>query len=146
MAMAAYADAYKQTLRETDDPRAMERRVFGQITAELEAAAALTDGPARLKALSEAVGRNQKLWMTVFFDVSDPGNQLPKALRAQLISFAMFVDRHSAGVLANRADVRPLIELNRRIIFGLAGLRPEDAATPPPSVNAGGGHGAAHPA
>ncbi len=150
MAAAAFEDAYKQTLRETDDPRAMERRVFAQITAELEAAEATERGPQRTRAVNDALGRNQKLWNYVLFDLADPKNQLPKALRARLISFALFVDRHTVEAMAERAPLRPLIDLNRRIMLGLAGVRPdqaEDARGAPASAPVQGGvHGAAHPA
>ncbi len=152
MAMAAYEDAYKQTLRETEDPRAMERRVFAQITGELEAAEAIDEGPAKTRALNEAVGRNQKLWNMILFDLAEPGNQLPKALRAQLISFALFVDRHTVEALARRGSVRALIDVNRRIMLGLAGVRPQahDSGAVAPAAQslsvAGGAHGTAHPA
>lgn len=125
MSLAAntYADdAYKQTLRETDDPRAMERRVFAQITGELEAADQIASGPERTAKLCEALSRNQDLWGRILFDLADDKNQLPQALRAQLISFALFVDRYTGEVLAHQKSVEPLVDLNRRIMLGLAGV------------------------
>lgn len=140
-AAASYDDAYKQTLRETDDPRAMERRVFAQITAELEAADRVDPGPNRTKALNEALHRNQSLWNRVLFDVADPRNALPEGLRAQLISFALFVDRHTRAVLNAAKPISPLIDLNRRIMLGLAGVRASDPSFDPTQ---GGAHGPAH--
>lgn len=119
----SFADnAYKQTLRETADPRTMERRVFAQITGELEAADALEQGAERISKVCDALARNQSLWGQILFDVAHEDNQLPQAMRAQLISFALFVDRYTGDVLSQRKSMVPLIELNRSIMLGLAGV------------------------
>ena len=42
-------------------------------------------------------------------------------LRAQLISLAEFVRKHSLAVLGGRASVAPLIDINTAIMKGLRG-------------------------
>jgi flagellar protein FlaF len=54
-------------------------------------------------------------------DLSADDNQLPDGLKAQLISLAIWVDRHSSKVLRGKAEVGPLIKVNRTIMEGLAG-------------------------
>ena len=48
-------------------------------------------------------------------------NRLPVPLRAQLISLAEFVRRHSLAVLGGRAEVGALIDINTAIMKGLRG-------------------------
>ena len=52
--------------------------------------------------------------------ISD-ANSLPVPLRAQLISLAEFVRRHSLAVLAGRARLGALIDINTAIMKGLRG-------------------------
>ena len=42
-------------------------------------------------------------------------------LRAQLVSLAEFVRRHSLAVLGGRASIAPLIDINTAIMKGLRG-------------------------
>jgi flagellar protein FlaF len=48
-------------------------------------------------------------------------NRLPAALRAQLLSLAEFVRRHSMQVLGGRGSVAALIDINTSIMRGLRG-------------------------
>ncbi len=48
-------------------------------------------------------------------------NKLPDALRAQLIGLAEFVRKHSLQVLAGKASIVPLIDINTSIMRGLRG-------------------------
>lgn len=126
MATAAFADAYKQTLRETDDPRTIERRVFAQITAELEEADSKGRDAQSIAKLTDALGRNQTLWSFILCDLVSLDNTLPNDIRARMISFALYVERMTPQVLAGKAPLRPLIDLNRRIMLGLSGVKPDD--------------------
>ena len=47
-------------------------------------------------------------------------NRLPDAIRAGIISLAIWVDKHSRKVMRKQADVQALIEVNRSIMDGLA--------------------------
>ena len=123
---ASNANAYRQTLAETESPREMERRVFSQVTRALQDAD--SEGRPSSDALTQdALARNQQLWGALMFDVADKDNPLPERLRAQIISLAMFVDKHTGEVLAGRKSLTPLIELNQMMIRGLQGVRPEIA-------------------
>lgn len=128
-AYASNAAAYKQTLQETESPREMERRVFSQVTRALQDAEAARLPVQLDENAQEALERNQQLWGALMFDVADQENGLPQALRAQIISLALFVDNYTGEVLAGRKPVRLLIELNQMIIRGLQGVRPETTAT-----------------
>lgn len=124
-------NAYAQTIRETEDPRRIERRVFAQVTHALEAYAdAARDAKPGLVATgSDALARNQTLWGRLLFDVADERNGLPDALKARIISLALFVDRHTADILGGRGSVETLIAINQAIMGGLEGRRPDEMAT-----------------
>lgn len=128
------AAAYKQTIKETESPRQIERRIFAQVTADLEKYAQWRDGgdgPGdRPNDGHEALARNQNLWGKLMYDLADETNQLPDKLRAQIISLTLFVDRHTEEVLKGSKKVQPLIDLNKRMMAGLAGEAPDRAAVP----------------
>jgi flagellar protein FlaF len=71
--------------------------------------------------LAGAVSDNQRLWATLAEDLMSDGNGLPDALRAQLVGLAEFVRRHGLLVLAGKASVVPLIDINTSIMRGLRG-------------------------
>jgi len=71
-------------------------------------------------AVIDAVHWNRRLWSTLMIDCSDDDNTLPDSLRAQIISLAVWVGRHSTAVMRGEEDVVPLIEVNRNIMEGLA--------------------------
>jgi flagellar biosynthesis activator protein FlaF len=48
------------------------------------------------------------------------GNGLPQALRAQIISLSIWVNKHTSLVIRNQEEIGPLIEINRIIMQGLA--------------------------
>ncbi|MEM9749663.1 MAG: flagellar biosynthesis regulator FlaF [Pseudomonadota bacterium] len=137
------SSAYSQTIRETESPRRMERRVFAQVTADLRKYADEQDTlPNELLADTAPLVRNQQLWRHLMNDVVDEKNPLPKALKAKIISLRLFVDRHTAGVLSGSCSVDALINLNNSVMHGLDGLRPEPASSdadaapnPAPSAN-----------
>ena len=52
-------------------------------------------------------------------DCASTGNGLPEALRAQVMSVAIWVTRHSSNVLRENASIEPLIDVNRTIMEGL---------------------------
>ncbi|MEM9809762.1 MAG: flagellar biosynthesis regulator FlaF [Pseudomonadota bacterium] len=116
--------AYKQTITETEEPREIERKVFIQVTGELERAAREASHPLSAPAL-DALSRNQKLWGELMFDCAYKDNPLPAQLKAGIISLALFVDRHTPDVISGDKTIEPLLEINRNIIRGLAGQKPE---------------------
>lgn len=128
--------AYKRTMREAETPRAIERQIFSRITAALAVYAATydtaEDRETRLSIMSGglqvALAENTRLWSVLKADLARPENALPEALRAQLISLALFVERQTKGVLRGEATVTGLVNINRSIIEGLAGNAPEGVA------------------
>ena len=118
-------EAYKQTITETEEPREIERKVFLQVTGELERATREDTFPLSSAALN-ALSRKQKLWGELMFDCAYKENQLPDQLKAGIISLAIFVDRHTPDVITGEKSIAPLLEINRNIIKGLSGVTPED--------------------
>ncbi len=128
---AANSFAYKQTIKETENPRQIERRVFAQITRELEVFGEAQAEREAKPVESDALARNQALWGHLMFDVMDTENSLPDVLKARIISLALFVDRHTGDVLRGEKSVGPLIELNRCMMQGLDNRMPDFSATEP---------------
>lgn len=113
---AGASSIYGKIMRETESPREIEYRVFEQITAALEAAEHPdTHFTARIAALH----RNRELWMTLSCDLSNEDNELPAALRANLISLGIWVMNETNRLMRDRASLGDLIEVNRSIMRGL---------------------------
>jgi flagellar biosynthesis activator protein FlaF len=116
--------AYSKAANPTRTDRGAEYEIFAQITRQLVSTAA-----ARKKsfpAFAAALHENTRLWTTIAADVADPGNRLNASLRAQLFYLFEFTAQHTPKVLANKADVDVLIEINTSIMRGLRG-RGDDA-------------------
>jgi len=118
VSMSVAAAAYKQTIRTTETPRDMERKVFTKITGGLERHA--DDGPLSA-GLKDFLEQNQKFWLALRGDLIHPDNALPGEIKATLINLSFWVDRQTTSVLRGESDVRPLIEVNRSIMGGLGG-------------------------
>lgn len=124
--------AYRKVQNHTEDSRSVEFRLFGEITAELLNA---REHPQQAELKTNAVLRNRKLWAALREDLIDPGNALPKQVRANLISLSMWVDKETFAVLDKRSDLEALIEVNKQIMEGLqarAQPAPAAAASAPP--------------
>jgi flagellar protein FlaF len=111
--------AYQQTAQRTESPRALEYRLFGQVTRALMAAAE-TD-PKDFATRIDALGWNRQLWATLASTCSEPDNALPPQVRANIISLSLFVSRHSSAVMKGDEDFQTLIDLNRMMMQGLSG-------------------------
>ncbi|GLQ05584.1 flagellar biosynthesis regulator FlaF [Sneathiella chinensis] len=121
--------AYQRATQNTENPKQTEYRAFAIFTRALEQAEA--EGPV---AVVKAVADNRQLWLTLQMDLSSSDNKLPKELKAQLISIAIWVERYSVPAMKGEASLEPLISVNKQIMEGLKG--PPKAAsdgTPPPS-------------
>ena len=113
-ARAAYGNAAA-----TRTARDAEYSAFARVTRRLRDAHAgdRSDFPA----LCRAVLDNSRLWGMLEDDLIDDRNQLPPALRAQLVSLAQFVRRHGMAVVGRRASAEALIDINTSIMKGLRG-------------------------
>lgn len=112
-ARSAYATGAVRTARGS------EYAIFAKITHALRALDE-TDATA-YPALARAVTDNLRLWGALSTDLRSDGNQLPDALRANLISLAEFVRKHSMAVLGGRGSIAVLIDINTSIMKGLRG-------------------------
>jgi flagellar protein FlaF len=121
--------AYKRTISHTETPRGIERRVLAQVTAELETSySAFDSSEGRFEKLEilgsgfrQVLWRNQQIWAAFKMDLLEEGNQLSPELRSSLISIAIWVEKHTQGVLSGEKPARPLIDINRSIVDGLDG-------------------------
>ncbi|WP_121629354.1 flagellar biosynthesis regulator FlaF [Tropicibacter alexandrii] len=116
--------AYSQTARTTQTPRRIEYDLFARITHRIKTAAQA--GPLAYPKLVEALSDNQKLWTTLAVDVADSDNGLPDDLRARIFYLAEFVQQHTGKVLAKKARITPLLEINAAILRGLGDRRPPE--------------------
>ena len=64
-----------------------------------------------------------EMWNIFSADCTSPGNELPRELRASIISLALWVNRFSSEVIAGRESINDLIEVNRSVMEGLAAQR-----------------------
>ncbi len=116
---------YAHMRRQTSSPRAIERSVLMRAANDL--AAADPDTLEGYKALAEAVRRNTKIWSAMATDLACSGNGLPDDLRAQLLSLAVFAEKHGRKVLSRQADRQVLININRAVAKGLEAAAQEAA-------------------
>lgn len=112
--------AYQRAATQGDNPRELEYRAFGHVTAGLVRA---KDGAHEPATLALALDANRKLWNVLSADCSTPGNALPQTLRAQIISLSLWVGRYSSEVLRDGADIDALIDVNKAMMEGLAPAR-----------------------
>jgi len=110
--------AYKQASQRAESPREAEYRLFGEVTRALIDAATLerTEIAKRMDALHW----NRQLWSTLASECSAPTNGLPDALRAQIISLSLFVNRHTSAIMRGDETFDELIQINRIVMQGLA--------------------------
>ena len=110
--------AYKKTQVATEEPRATEYRLFGQVTGALIDAkmTGVSGGP-----LAEAIDWNRRLWRTLAADCMDDRNALTQEVRAKIVSLSLWVSKYSRQVTREKAPIDPLIEINRNIMQGLTG-------------------------
>lgn len=110
---------YAASARPIRTQRGTEYALFAKVTHALKAVDEADK--AAFPALARAVLENQRVWGTLTEDLMGEANALPVALRAQLISLAEFVRKHSLAVLGGRARLAPLIDINTAIMKGLRG-------------------------
>ena len=111
MSIAGY-----QAAQGTEDPRRTEYRLFAQVTRALMN---VEESDSLNADFREAIEWNRRMWNALEIDLASDANSLPDALKAQLISVAMWVERHSAMALRGEGEVDPLITVNRSVMEGL---------------------------
>ena len=98
-------NAYAQAQNVTEDPRHTEYRLLAQVTGALIKA---RDGEDRLQEKIQALLWNQRVWEAFMTDLTDAGNTLPQALKAQLVSLAIWVVKETNAVLDDLGDIETL--------------------------------------
>ena len=112
-----FLNAYENNKKNTEKPQQTEYRLFVEVTRELIAVENMTKLDSRLH---EALHWNRRMWSTFATDCAVEGNQLPKMLRAQIISLSIWVGKFSSQVIHDGEDIQALIDVNRSVMEGLA--------------------------
>jgi len=120
--------AYQNARSRAEAPRATEARLIGQITGEMMAAQSRGETGA---ALIHPLHRNREMWTAFASDCAAPGNGLPDAVRASVISLSLWVERFTSDVVRGRESMDALIDVNRAIMEGLQGDGPTGHAAGP---------------
>ena len=132
--MSGYS-AYQTAQRATMNPIQVEADVLGRVTREIEAQRD-DKGPELVKALY----RNVQVWNAFSADCLDPDNKLTDQLKASLVSLSLWVEKHTSQVVAGKATVDALIDVNRSIIAGLFEAQKRQQSQPQPQVAPAEGH------
>ena len=70
---------------------------------------------------ADAIDRNMKLWQILSTDLMSESNELDPALKRNLIALSESVRQISYQVLARKAEITELVEINEIIMQGLEG-------------------------
>jgi flagellar protein FlaF len=103
--------AYRASQQQTQDTRDVEYRLLAQVTAALIAAKEKT-AAYELREKLDAVLWNRDVWAALRVDLSSEGNNLPKELRASLISIAIWIEKESLRLLDGKGDIDAVIDVN----------------------------------
>lgn len=115
MSTVPYA-AYQRMQNIAEDPRSIEYRLLGQVTAALmDAERDPGNGAKRV----DAALWNRRVWAAFKVDLLNDHNRLPPDLRGKLVSLALFIERQTAQILASKADLSWVIGVNKTIMEGL---------------------------
>jgi flagellar biosynthesis activator protein FlaF len=109
--------AYSAASAPTRTPRDLEYDVVARITHRIRSAD--QKGAEGFPNLVAALNDNNRLWNIFAVDVADADNKLAKELKAQIFYLAEFTSHHTSKVLARKAGVAPLLEINTAILNGL---------------------------
>ena len=112
--VAAYAQQQKRNL----SPREVEAMAFTKAALMLEDAKKVTNNIAEY---SKALRFNHLLWTIIQADLTDPENQLPPEMKANVMSLSIFVDKQTTKALRSSSanDLEVLININRNLAAGL---------------------------
>lgn len=110
-------NGYKAATRSVRTPRGIEYEVMARITHRMKTSA--KDNGKEFVDLVEALNDNRRLWTIFAVDVADDGNELPSDLKARILYLSEFTLQHTRKVLARKASVQPLLEINTAILRGL---------------------------
>lgn len=116
-------DAYKKTITQTATSRDTEYRLLAQVTSELIKAVENKKGaandPTKMAQVASALNWNKQVWDIFVEDCGTAGNQLPRDLRAAIVSLGIWVTKETAIALEGEGDIDSLVAVNRDIMKGL---------------------------
>src|ERR1700742_4305333 len=109
--------AYQQQQKRNLSPREVEAMAFTKAALLLEDAKKNTGDIAEY---SKALRFNHLLWTIIQADLTDPENQLPPEIKANVMSLSIFVDKQTNQALrsSNSTDLDVLININRNLADG----------------------------
>ena len=120
------------------DPRQVEGWALTETALRMKAA---QRAPVDEVALLQAVRLNWRLWTIFQASLLEPDCPLPSELRGGILGLSNFIDKHTAGVIADpkpeKLDV--LIKINRELAGGLMTM-PTTPAAPAPTAPPPGSH------
>lgn len=119
--------AYQQQQKRNLSPREIEAMAFTKAVLLLEEA----KGKANvLEEFSKALRFNHLLWTIIQADLTEPANQLPPEIKANVMSLSIFVDKQTTKAMRSGEpkDLDILITINRNLA---AGLRTNPATAQP---------------
>lgn len=129
-------DAYKRTLNQTGSSRDTEFRLLAQVTTALIGAqkfeGEIKGDPVKMAQLADAVNWNKQVWDLFVEDCGEEGNQLPRELRAAIVSLGIWVTKETNLALSGEGDLDSLIAVNRDIMKGLRNSATTQQAQEPP--------------
>ncbi|WP_339856531.1 flagellar biosynthesis regulator FlaF [uncultured Nisaea sp.] len=132
-------DAYKKTINQTATSRDTEYRLLAQVTSELMKAIDNKKGaandPSKMAQVASALNWNKQVWDVFVEDCGTAGNQLPRDLRAAIVSLGIWVTKETAIALEGEGDLDSLVAVNRDI---MKGLKPSQAPDSQPAPRPGG--------
>lgn len=122
--------AYQKMQKTSLTPREVEAMAFTKAAVMLEEAKLKASD---MEAFSQALRFNNLLWTIIQADITEPENQLPGEIKANILSLSIFVDKHTAKAVRSGepADLDVLISINRNLAAGLRsteGVMPENPA------------------
>ncbi|MDM7947703.1 MAG: flagellar biosynthesis regulator FlaF [Oceanibaculum nanhaiense] len=110
--------AYQRTNSVTENPRALEYRLLGMVTAAM-IEAEKKPKPALHPARVDAAYWNKQIWDHLMVDLTHEDNKLPKELRVSLVNIGIWVNKETRSVMDRKSDCSTLIEINQIIMQGL---------------------------
>jgi flagellar protein FlaF len=125
--------AYQRQQKRNLTPREVEAMAF------TKAALLLEDAKKQLGNIAEyskSLRFNHLLWTIIQADLTDPENQLPAEIKANVMSLSIFVDKQTTKALRSTtvADLDVLININRNLAAGLRTAPGTAQTAEPPSA------------
>ena len=110
--------AYQQQQKRNLSPREVEAMAFTKAALLLEEAKGKSKN---VEEYAKALRFNHLLWTIIQADLTDPANQLPDEIKANVMSLSIFVDKQTTKALRSSEprELDILININRNLAAGL---------------------------